>query len=108
MIDQDVEEAHNLRRVQIQYEYPLGSGSGEQVGYELGGNGFAAGGFSVLAAVAVIGHDHIDAPAEAAFGSIEQDKQLHQIFVNRRTGRLDKKTISPLTLSCNLHIDFTI
>ena len=66
MVDGDVEEALNLRGVEVDEERAVGAGGGEEVSDELGGNRDAGAVFAVLARVAVVRNDGGDAAGGGA------------------------------------------
>jgi len=70
----DVEKALDGWRVQVDGDDAVGSGSSEQVGDELGGDGFAARGFLFLTRIAVVGYDDGDATGGGAAKCIEHDE----------------------------------
>ena len=70
----DVEKALDGWRVQIDGDDAVGSGSGEQVGDELGGNGLAARRFLFLTRIAVVGYDDSDATGGCAAKCVEHDE----------------------------------
>jgi len=49
MVEGDVEETLDLSRVQVDADHAIGARGLEHVGHQLGGDGFAPGGLTVLA-----------------------------------------------------------
>ena len=93
VIDRDVEEPLDLRRVEVHGEHPVDAGGGEQVGDQLGGDRDARLVLAVLAGVAEKRHHGGDALGAGAARGIHHDEQLHQVVVGRRAGRLDDEDI---------------
>jgi hypothetical protein len=79
--------------VQIHGQHPVGAGAGDQIGHQLGRDGRAAAGFTVLTGVAEIGHDGRDSTGGGAHQRIRDNKQLHQIVVGRIAGRLKDEDV---------------
>src|SRR5580658_6557146 len=94
VVDGNVEEALNLRSVQVDEEGAVGAGGGEQVGDELGADGHAGTVFAVLSGVAVVGHDHSDAGGRGALERVNHDQKLDQVLVDRIARRLDDKDVN--------------
>ena len=93
MVDRDVEEALDLLRVQVDRQHAVGSGGGEHVGDQLGGDGNAGLVLAVLPGVAEVGEHGGDAGGARAAGGVDHDEQLHQIVVGTVAGGLDQKRV---------------
>ena len=72
--------------MQVDGDDVVGTGGGEQVGHELGGDGFARSGLAVLAGVAVMRDDGADAVGAGALGGVDHDEQLHERVVDVEAG----------------------
>ena len=83
MVDGDVEEALDLRGVEVDEESAIGAGGDEKVGDKLRGDGDAGTVFAVLARVAVVGNDGGDAACGGAAERVFHDEQLHEVLVGR-------------------------
>ena len=83
MVDRNIEEALNLRGVQVDQQRAVGAGGGEQVGDQLRRDGHAGAVFAVLPRVAVVRNDHRDAAGGGALERVHHDQQFHQVLVDR-------------------------
>ena len=93
VIDGNIEEALNLRGVQVDKQRAIGARGGQQVGDQLGADGYARPVFAILAGVAVVGHHHRDPGRRGPLERIDHDQQLHQVLVHRIAGGLHHKHI---------------
>ena len=66
MIHGDIEEALDLRRMQVTEQSAIGACGGKQIGNELGADGDARAILAVLAGVPVVGHHHRDSGRRGA------------------------------------------
>ena len=108
MIDGNVEEALNLRGVQVDEQGAVGAGGGQQVGNELGADGHAGTVFAILAGVAVIGHHHRDPGRRGPLERVDHHQQLHQVLVHRIAGGLHHKHIHAAHVLEQLEVDFAV
>src|SRR4051794_11083494 len=88
MVDGDVEEALNLRGVEVDEEGAIGAGSGEQIGDELGADGDAGTILAVLPGVSVIRNDNGDAGGGSALEGVDDDEELDEVLVDGVAGWL--------------------
>ncbi len=79
--------------MEIQRQYPVGAGAGDQIGDELCRDRHARPRFAVLAGIPVIRKDRRHPPRRAALQRVERDQQLHQMIVRRIGCGLDDKNI---------------
>src|SRR5262249_13156784 len=93
VIDGDVEKALNLGGVQIEREHAMGAGGRSQGGGQLGRDRYSAHILAVLAGVAVIAQDGGDTGGAGPLEAVDHNQQLHQVLVDRRTGRLHYKNV---------------
>ena len=82
VIDRDIEEALNLRGVQVHGHDALGARDLEQVGDDLGRDRLAAFGLLVLLGIAVIGNDRGDARGRGAPQRVDHQQQFHERVVD--------------------------
>ncbi len=75
VIDGNIEEALNLRLVQIHRQHAVGAGGAHDVGDELGGNRNARLVLPVLAAIAVVRHDRRDARRRRPAERVDHDRE---------------------------------
>ena len=68
VVHRDIEEALDLRGVQVHRQDAVGAGGGDHVGHQLGGDGVAALGLAVLTGIAEVGDDGGDAAGGGAAG----------------------------------------
>src|ERR1035441_4156373 len=108
MVDGNIEEALNLRRVQVNEEGAVGAGGGQQVGDELGADGHAGTVLAILARVAVIGNHHRDARCRGPLERVNHHQQLHQMLVHRVAGGLDDKNIDAAHVLQQLKVNFAV
>ena len=90
----DVKEALDLVSVQVHGQHAVGTGGGDHVGHQLGGDGIAGLGLAVLTGIAEVGDDGGDTAGRGALERIDHDEQLHQIVVDGRAGGLDHEHIA--------------
>src|SRR5699024_11137427 len=88
-----VEEALDLRGVQVHGEDAVGSGLGDEVGDELGGDGVAAFGLAVLPGIAKVRDNGGDASGAGAAHGVDHDQKFHQVVVDGLAGGLDYENI---------------
>ena len=93
MIQGDIEEALNLRGVQIHGQHPVSAGGGDHIGDELCGDGVAALGLAILAGIAKIGNDGGDPPGRGAAAGVGHHQQLHQTVVYGLAGGLHQEHV---------------
>ena len=84
VVDGTVEEALDLRGVQVDAHDAVGTGGLEQVGDETRADRLATAALLVLTGVRVVGRDDGDALGGCPLGGIEHDQRLHEPLVDRR------------------------
>ena len=95
MVDGSVEEALNLRGVQINRHQSVGAGGLEEIGHEPGRDRLAAAVLLVLSRIAVEGSDDGDALGRCALQRVNHDELLHDPLVDRRRVTLQDERIAP-------------
>jgi len=108
VIDGDVEEALDLRRVQVQHEHAVGARGGDQVRHQLRGDGHAPRILAVLPGVAEVRDHHRDARRAGALEAIDVDQQLHDVRVDRVVGRLHDEAVAAAHVLLDLHEDLAV
>ena len=108
MIDGDVEEALDLRGVQVDEKRAVGAGGGQQIGDELGADGDAGAVLAILAGVSVIRNDHRDAGRGGALECVDHDQQFHQVLVDGIAGGLHDEDVDAADILEQLEVDFAI
>ena len=93
VIDGDIEEALDLRHVEVHREDTVHPGDGDEVGHQLGGDRVAGLGFSILTGIAVVGNDGGDAAGGSALEGVDHNEQLHQVIIDGAAGGLDHEYI---------------
>ncbi len=63
---------------------------------------------SILAGVAVIGQDRSEPGGAGSLEAVQHDEQLHQVLVDRRTGRLHNEHVSAADILLDPHRDFAV
>ena len=99
VIDRHVEEALNLRGVQVHGQHAVGAGARDEVGHQLGGDRHAALVLAVLPGIAEVRHHRRDAVGAGPLEAVDHDQQLHQVsFTGGQVG-CTRKTSRPRTSS---------
>ena len=93
VVDRPVEEPLDLAGVEVDGDHAVGARRLDQVGHQLGRDGLARLHLLVLAGVAEVGDDRVDAPGRGPPQRVHQHQQLHQVVVDGRTGRLDDEAV---------------
>ena len=93
MIHRNVEEALDLRCMQVHSQDAVSTGSGDHVGNQLSGDRIAALGFTILTGIAKVGDHGGNAAGRSTAAGIDHNKQLHQVIVDRLAGGLNQEHI---------------
>ena len=104
MIDRDVEEALNLRGMQVERQDAIGAGGADQIGNEFRSDRHARLVLAVLPRVAVVRQHGRDAARRGALEGVEHDQKLEQVVVHRRRGRLDDEDVRAAHVLVDLHV----
>ena len=83
--------------MEVHGEDAVRAGLGDEVGYELGGDGVAALGLAVLPRIAEVRDNGGDTPGGGALHRVDHDEQLHEAVVHGLAGGLDYKASAPRT-----------
>ena len=94
VVHRNVEESLNLRRMQINYQRPVGPCGRQQVSHQLRADRDARPVLAVLPGVSEIRNHHRDAARRGAFQRIDQQQQLQQVLVHRIARRLNQENVS--------------
>ncbi len=94
IVDRAIEEALNLRRVEVHRHHPFDAHDFQKIGDDLSGDRLAAFGLLILLRVSIVRHNRRDPSGAGAFERIDHQQQLHDrivdgIAVGRFTGRLN-------------------
>lgn len=108
VIDGAIEEALNLSGMEVHCQHAVGTGFGDEIRDQLRRDRDSAHVLAILPCVAEVGHDGGDASGTCSLASIDQDQQLHQVFVDGRAGRLDEEDITPSHVLIESNGDFSI
>ena len=108
MIDRNIEEALNLRGVEIDEEGAIGAGGRQKIRDELRTDGNAGPVFAVLPGVAVVGHHNGDARGGRPLERVHHDQELYQMLVNREACGLDQKNIRTAHIFQKLEENLTV
>ena len=84
MVYGNIEEALDLVSVQVAGHDSVDSGGCEEIGYEFRSDGYSRLVFSVLAGPSEIRHHCNDRIGGCSFGSVNGEKQLHQVLLRRK------------------------
>ena len=90
----DIKEALDLAGMEIHGQHAVGAGGGQHVGHQLGRNGVAALGLTVLTGIAEIGDHRRDAAGAGTLAGVDHDEQLHQAVVDRLAGGIDEEHVA--------------
>src|SRR5690606_9067678 len=94
MIHRNIEKALNLLGVQIDRQHAVGTGGGDEIGHELGGDGRAALVFAILSCVAEVWNHRRDTPRRRSLETVDEDEQFHQVGVDRMVGGLHDEAVA--------------
>ena len=108
VIDRQVEEALDLRLVQVHRQHAVDARRGQHVGDELRGDRHARLVLAILARVAVIRNHRGDARRRRSTERVRHDHQLHQVRIDRRAGRLDDEDVGAADVLVDLKRDFGV
>ena len=108
VVDRDVEEALNLRGVEIDKESAIGAGGGKQISNELGADGDAGTVFAILAGVSIVRNDRSNAGRRGAFEGIDHDEQLDEVLIDGITGGLHHENVDSADILEQLEVHFAI
>ena len=95
VVHRDVEEALNLRGVQVHGQDAVRTGDGNEVRDKLCGDRVTALGLAVLAGVTEIGDHRRNAPGGCAAHGVNHDQQFHQVVVHGVAGGLHDENVFP-------------
>ena len=93
MVDRDIEEPLNLRRMQIDKQRSVRAGCRQQVCNQLARDRHARPVFAVLPCIPVVRHNHRNSACRGAPQRIHHNQQFDQVAVDRVAGGLDQKYI---------------
>ena len=108
MVNGAVEEALDLRRVQVYGHDPIGASRLEQVGHEASGNRLAPLVLLVLTRVAVARHDHGDAPGRRPLERVHHDELLHDRLVDGRGVGLQSEAVRAAHALTKPHVELAV
>ena len=94
VIHGDIEEALDLVGMDVHGQHAVSAGGGDHVGHQLGGDGVAGLGLTVLAGIAEIGDNGGDAAGGSAAQGIDHDQQLHEAVIDGLAGGLDHENVA--------------
>ncbi len=95
--------------MQVDGNDTLGTGTGDEVGYDLGTDGRPGAYLAVLACIAEIGNNSGNGAGRGSAQGITHKAELHQVAVDiRRTGGLDDKDIIPADIGANFNTKLAV
>ena len=94
VVHRDIEEALDLRGVEIHRQHAVSARAGDEVRHQLGGDGVAALGLAVLTGIAEVRNDRGDAACRGAAEGVDHDEQLHQVVVDGLAGGLHHEHVA--------------
>jgi len=103
-----VEEALDLRGVQVDAHDAVGAGGLEQVGDEAGRDRLAASALLVLPRVRVEGRDDGDALGRGALEGVDHDELLHERLVDGARVRLDDERVAAAHALVETRVDLAV
>ena len=104
----NIEKSLDLGGMQIKRDDAVDPGLRDQIGDQLGRNGRAAGGATILPGIAEVRQHGGDAAGRGAAQRIRQDQQFHQIVVGGKAGGLEDEDILATHVFLNLDIDLVV
>jgi hypothetical protein len=108
VVDGPVEEALDLRGVQVDAHDAVGAGGLEQVGDETGRDRLAAAPLLVLPRVRVEGRDDGDALGRGALEGVDHDELLHERLVDGARVRLDDERVAAAHALVEARVDLAV
>jgi hypothetical protein len=103
VVDRDVEEALDLRGVEVHSNDVVAAGGLKHVSHQAGGDGSAGFVLLVLASVGEVGQDGGDAAGRGRLASVDHDEQLHDSIVDVAGGSgLQDKDWRQQSVLCDL------
>ncbi len=93
MIERNIEEALDLRGVEVERENAIGAGALDEVGAKFRGNRNATFVFTILARVSEIRNHRRNAIGARATATVDHDEEFHESVVHRSTRRLDNEHV---------------
>jgi hypothetical protein len=107
VIDGNVEEPLNLRRMQFHREDAIDARRRQRIRHELGGDRDARLIFALLPGIPKIGNHGRHARGRSPLGRINQEQQLHPVF-GRRLGALHDEEVGAADRLLKAHVDLTV
>ena len=83
MVHRDIEEALDLRGVQVHAQHPVGARGGNEVGDQFGGDRRTTGVLAILPGIAEVGNDGRDALGRGPSEAVDVDEQFHEVGIHR-------------------------
>ena len=108
MIHRHIEEALNLRRVQVHRQNAVSSRLADQICHQFGTDGVTRLVLAVLTRIAVIGHHRGNPPRRGTAERVDHQKQLHQVPVDRAGSALDHKDVAAAHRLADRDADLTV
>ena len=108
MIDGNVEETLDLRRVEIHAEHAINASSDDEICDELRSDRHATFIFAILSRVAVVGDHRGDSLGACALQAVDEDEQLHQVVVHRLAGAEHDIDVAAAHIFINFHQRFAV
>src|ERR1700682_2151180 len=93
VVDRNVEEALDLRRVEVHGQNAVRARRRQQVRHQLGSDRHAGLVLLVLPRVPEVGHDGGDPGGRGAPECVQENQELHDVVVDRRARRLDDEDV---------------
>ena len=107
VVNGNFEETLNLVCVQVHGYEAVDAGCGQEVGHQFGADGGSRLVFAVLARVAEVGDHRDDFGGRGAFGGVNQNKELKDVFGGGE-GRLDDEDVAAADGFVVVGLDFTV
>ena len=94
IVHRNVEEALDLGGVEVHGQHAVSAGGGDHVCHQLGGDGIAGLGLTILTGVAEIGDHGGDPAGGCAAQGVDHHQQLHQVVVDGFAGGLNHEHVA--------------
>ena len=108
VIHGDIKESLNLLGVEIDGQHAVGTGNGQKIGDQFGGNRHTGTVFAILTGIAEVRKNCGDAGGAGAAGGIDHDEQFHDVVIGGIAGRLNQKDVSAANILFKLSEDFPV
>ena len=108
MVHRNIEEALNLRGMQIDQQGAIGSRGAQKVRHQLGRNRHARAVFAVLPRVAIVRNYNRNPSRRCALQCVDHNQQFHQVLIHGVACGLHQKHIHAANVLQQLKVNLAI